>query len=394
MKTRYHIMLLATLAMLVAGCGPEPDAPERAMTDLIDALTRGDRGAVIASYAVTGKQAEVVGAMFDLRQAARKMDAKVTGTFGRTAGRHFKVIEIPFEAIASSTVGEYTFTPSGYIITFTGPANGSMTMVDSLWKLDYTQLPTSDARCDAVIRKLSAITELYEGITIEAGKRSTSLTRLKSMFESRKATLFPKRIRSQLPRATTPEQTLENMRAALLAGDREGFLSVYDANEAQRRFLSEVYNSVQATRTLDKAVLEAFGPEGAATFGLDFEEMMSGMRADRVVYNEDGMRAAVTPKAGTVSMLNKIDGVWLMDPSAGVPTDPGEFKAGISQLQTQRRIFEEVAAEAAKPGMTPEKLQEILGKRIMQAVAVEDLRMQQMMDDAPNEIDEGITIVP
>ena len=174
-------------------------------------------------------------------------------------------------------------------------------------------------------------------------------------------------------KADTPKQALENMRLALLAGDRDAYVNCFDATEKEGEALGAMCDLATATGDLKQAVKETYGEEAAKELGgpNPASEMAAEEWIDAVTIKIDGDKATVQHKDQEPLDLVRKEGEWKI--SAGEMLGRGEV--GDEDIETMTGMFQAmtkavgtVRPKVGQAGYTAEKINQELGQAMMMAM--------------------------
>ena len=386
------------LAEAAANAPPELGTPQRAVFDLIDALNRGDRDAVVGSFYGEDKQLQVLGVMFDLREAIAEFEGTVAAVFGPDAASYFRAPGVPFAGLGGSRLTDYRFGEiEDDTLMLTGARTGDnrMRRVEGVWQLSVMvapDFPRTDEACDKAMAMLALSTEMYRGLTIEATREGMTFAQLAESTIERNRIFIARQVRmtlpprsgsaaqdaidaATLPVADTPLQAMDNVRTSLLTGNRGGFMAAFEADSANVALLIEVFDMAQATRKFETAVVEAFGEEGQAVLSEGFEAVLAGMASDEIVMDEDGEHAAGISAVGPDIPMAKINGVWKVV-MPDMTLAEADLEMAITMIRMTSAIREDMAALAGTPGMTLDKLMVATTERMAELGKLQALEMQ------------------
>ena len=175
--------------------------------------------------------------------------------------------------------------------------------------------------------------------------------------------------------ATTPEQTLKNMQAALLAGDRAAFVECFDASGPQADMLGAIAELVGTSIRFEEAMKKAYGED--ALRGSQRGESLEAWKRKSVLGDAtvtvEGDTATVT-KAGQERPLHldRKGGVWRIRTSdflgAGQPTETEQAEAAVRMLDAMTSVLKSTMPKIGQPGYTAEKINSEVGAAMMAAM--------------------------
>ncbi len=177
---------------------------------------------------------------------------------------------------------------------------------------------------------------------------------------------------SPTKKADTPEQAMENMRLAMLAGNKKAFINCFEANDAQKRVLGAMCELTSAGGELQQAMIKEYGEDAVkkmhdTTPGAD---MSAEDWLEQVKIKIEGDKAYVTKKGEKEALeLIKKGGLWKIS-SWGMLG--GKENLSDEELAQMMKMFEGMAKimtdakqKVGKAGYTAEKIQQEIGREIM-----------------------------
>jgi len=193
-------------------------------------------------------------------------------------------------------------------------------------------------------------------------------------------------------KADSPRALLRNLATAIDEGDRELFVSSFQAGgERQQRMLGAMYEMTHATTGLRKKVTEKFGAEAANTVfsqGATSNTMLPVGTdwVDEVNITTDGNTATGEhPSMAEPMDMVEEDGAWYVAMPEETTTQLAgagdkEFDQGMKMLESMAQVMTEMQPVVDQEGMTPQKLKQQMSQKMMQVM----MSAMQEMEGGPN----------
>lgn len=170
-----------------------------------------------------------------------------------------------------------------------------------------------------------------------------------------------------------PAEVLDQMTVALLDGNKDEFLSYYQASAAQKQALIGMFDFSQAGMAFRDKFIAAYGQDAWDTFQSDASQGASMSLPER--YNPDEVTVDIDGDAAMVTatdepqplQLVRKNGVWLIDAESMVGPDGQAAKIG-TLMSKMAEIIRDYTNVIGQPGMTPEQLDEEMGMAFLQAM--------------------------
>ena len=179
----------------------------------------------------------------------------------------------------------------------------------------------------------------------------------------------------EIKRATTPQQTLENMQAALLKGDSEAFAGCFDASGDEAKALGAFADFMCTAAEFGQAMEKAYGEEalGEGPLGGAGAELMDKSWLEGVEITEEGDTATATAEGqDTPLTLVKKDGVWKIQMEGlmgeGDAMQPGDAEKAVKMFGAMAQAMKSSMKNIGKEGYTAEKINQELGMAMMAAM--------------------------
>ena len=169
-------------------------------------------------------------------------------------------------------------------------------------------------------------------------------------------------------KADTPVQALENMRLAMLDGNKQAFLDCYDVSGKQAEVVSAFYDFTTAARKFDESMRKAYGDDAVTQAMIAAKDM--SLENDKWIEDAtvqiDGDTATVTLKGQPQPMrlINK-NGLWKIDATSmlGATAPSGQdIEQQIKMFQALTKAVTDVQQKIGQPGYTAEKVSQELAK--------------------------------
>ena len=176
-------------------------------------------------------------------------------------------------------------------------------------------------------------------------------------------------------KAATPKEAVLNMRDALANGNESAFVGCFDVDENGEKMLRAMFSMTDVMKDFREKVTKAFSEEDAAKI-LDsqddpFGELSALKEADLEIKEaEDGNSATCVVKGSDMDdmPLVKKDGVWLIALDEDEAPSAEDVEKGLKMVEIMKGVFEEMGDRAGEDGMTVEKFEEEMGKKMMAAM--------------------------
>jgi hypothetical protein len=176
-------------------------------------------------------------------------------------------------------------------------------------------------------------------------------------------------------KAATPEAAVLNMCDALADGSENAFVSCFDVDENGEKMLRAMFGMRDVMEDFSDKVKKAFGEEDAAKI-LDSQDdpfaELAALKADdlEITEAEDGLSATCVVKDSDMDEmpLVKKDGVWLIGLDPDEVPSAEEVEQGLKMVEVMKGVFEEMGDMADDEGMTVEKFEGEMGKKMMEAM--------------------------
>lgn len=176
-------------------------------------------------------------------------------------------------------------------------------------------------------------------------------------------------------KAGIPLGALENMRFALVAGDKQAFLNCFDLQGTQEEMIGAFYEFSVVASQYDKAMRKAYGDDAVkqATDGsvsvAPFED--ENWLEDVTIRVEGDTATAIKAGQGESLRLLKRDGQWKIDATSmlgeeGVSDQDMEQLTSMFQLMT--KAITDVSQKVGQDGYTAEKINQELSQTMMMAM--------------------------
>jgi hypothetical protein len=178
---------------------------------------------------------------------------------------------------------------------------------------------------------------------------------------------------------------VKKMVTSMMNGNKAEFVSCFDANAQQAKFLGIMPGLVGGMTELQKAVTAKFGKDawqqfqGNAQMTTPFqsaEDIETALNKSKVTVT--GNRATIEMEAAEGDPLNLVKkaGAWKIDPApmmGGAPP-PDQMDAAVKMMDAMAGAFKKAAAEAKKDGSTVDSVKAVLQQEMMKL-------MGQVMDE-------------
>ena len=176
-------------------------------------------------------------------------------------------------------------------------------------------------------------------------------------------------------RKATPKQTVLNAARAIEKADGEALAKCFDASEDEKAFLKAAAEPMSRIMAFETAGLEAYGPEAwhAAKGGKETKggfPTVEEMERDLQTHVKGGWATCTVRGRKMTLELTRRGGEWLLRAGGLVPPRQQRDNA-LALIRAGARIADRVKPSIGKEGMTPEKVNQEVGR----AVAAEALRM-------------------
>ena len=175
-------------------------------------------------------------------------------------------------------------------------------------------------------------------------------------------------------KVTAPQQTLENMRLAMLAGDSEGFVACFDVSPEQETMLKKFPPFAKAASEYEAEMIKAYGKDamGDGAVSTDMSDMKDENWLESVTITVDGDKA-VAKKKGEDSPINLIkkNGVWkIADNFLMTGATDEEVEQGIKMIELMTKMFSNAKTKIGKEGYTAKKIQQEMQVEVMRSMMV------------------------
>ena len=154
----------------------------------------------------------------------------------------------------------------------------------------------------------------------------------------------------------TPQQTVEDFRAAIVNSDQAAFLACFDASALQQQLLVATFDMEMALRAFRVQVAEAFGEPASHQFGADdpFITLMK-MDPDELSFDVEGDRASLNNIRGFWE-FTKVDGEWKIT-LGHMAASPEHVTKGVATMGLVGGVYREMIPQVTQEGMTVKQLQ-------------------------------------
>jgi len=179
----------------------------------------------------------------------------------------------------------------------------------------------------------------------------------------------------KIERATTPQQTLENMQAALLSGDSKAFADCFEASGEEAKALGAFAEFMCAAAEFSQAMEKAYGKEatGDSPLGGAQAQLTDKSWLDAVEITQEGDTATVTAEGESTPLtLVRTEGVWKiqMESMTGEAggMEPGDADDAVKMFGAMAQAMRSSMNNIGKPGYTAEKINQEVGMAMMAAM--------------------------
>ena len=166
---------------------------------------------------------------------------------------------------------------------------------------------------------------------------------------------------AEIKKATTPQQTMQNMQAALMAGDQEAFVACFDVTAEEEKSLAQFCEFVGVTVAFEEALKKEYGataaPAGPGSAGLD--ELKDAKWLDEAKVDVSGDTATITKQDGKNPVeLVKDGGVWKVKGAnfAGQSTSAEDAQKRDAFFRAMIDSHKAAMAKIGQPGYTAQKV--------------------------------------
>jgi hypothetical protein len=176
-------------------------------------------------------------------------------------------------------------------------------------------------------------------------------------------------------KVNTPQGILENMRSALLGGDKQAFVDCFDAQGKQEEMIGAFYEFSVVASQYDKAMRKAYGDEavnqatGGRSQSAPFQD--EDWLKDITLQIDGDTATAVMDGQPEGLRLVKRDGLWKISADSMLG-DTGATDENIDQLiqmfQIMGGVITEVSQKIGQTDYTAEKINQELSQAMMMAM--------------------------
>ena len=172
--------------------------------------------------------------------------------------------------------------------------------------------------------------------------------------------------------ADTPAQALENMRLAMLAGNKKAFINCFEANDAQKQLLGAMCELSSAGAEFQQAMIKAYGEDAVKKMqgATPDADMSDEDWLEQVKIKVDGDKAFVTKKGEKEALeLVKKNGLWKIS-SWGMlggreNLSEEELAQMVKMFEGMAKIMTDAKQKVGKTGYTAEKINQEVGREMM-----------------------------
>lgn len=176
--------------------------------------------------------------------------------------------------------------------------------------------------------------------------------------------------------STSPLQALENMRLALLAGDKEAFADCFEDTAEQKEMLEVFAEFTITANQFKEAMIKAYGEEevkqamGDRKQGMDLDDE-NWLDEVKIEIEGDTATAAIEGESQVLNLV-KTEGLWKIDAASMFGPMKGQGDEDMEQatkmFQTMGKVMKDVQQKIGQEGYTAEKINQELGQAMMMAM--------------------------
>ena len=179
-------------------------------------------------------------------------------------------------------------------------------------------------------------------------------------------------------RNDTPTAVLATMVKAMVEGDADTYVSIFDATEDEAKVLRAMCNYYGTALNVQKAMIDAYGEGGVMEDKKDLHAMLDGTWQEKVKIKIEGDKATATREGKDKPIkLFKKDGSWNIAADAMIADSVklGGKPAGLNQdgdkaikmFQAMADAHNEVMPMIGKDGKTAADINQYIGQAVLKA---------------------------